>query len=112
MAGTPPVGVYKKVCLERSTAPPPYAMLRLMSVYSNIQLSAFTDQVRERLDRLEAQMALVSAAAGVPYDLPTSSVPEDVVALTRAGDRLGAIRRYREITGCGMDEAKAAIDGI
>jgi hypothetical protein len=39
-------------------------------------------------------------------------VPEDVVALARAGKTLEAVTRYRAATGATLDEARAVIDGI
>jgi ribosomal protein L7/L12 len=39
-------------------------------------------------------------------------VPADVAELARAGKSLDAIKRYRELTGASMDEAKAVIAGI
>lgn len=83
-----------------------------MSVYSLIQLSAFVDQMHERLSAIETQLAVVSEKVGVPYDAPTSGVPQDVIDLARSGDRLGAIKRYRELTGSGLDEARDAIAGL
>lgn len=67
--------------------------------------------VNARLAAIEAHLALLSAAAGIPYEAPTSSLPADVVALIQAGDRMGAIKAYRAATGAGMAEAQAAVDG-
>jgi ribosomal protein L7/L12 len=35
-----------------------------------------------------------------------------VIALARAGDKLGAIKRYREHTGCDLKVAKDVVDTI
>ncbi|HWB70284.1 MAG TPA: hypothetical protein VG518_09940 [Solirubrobacterales bacterium] len=80
-----------------------------MSVYNEMQLSSFIDQIFERLRALEAQMAKVSEAAGIPYDAPDEGVPQEVIDLVQAGDRIGAITKYRELTGFGLDQAKEAI---
>lgn len=80
-----------------------------MSVYNEMQLSSFVDQIFERLRALEAQMAPVSEAAGVPYDAPNEGVPQEVIELVEAGDRMGAIRKYRELTGFGIEQAQEAI---
>jgi ribosomal protein L7/L12 len=80
-----------------------------MSVYNEMQLSSFVDQIFERLRALEAQMARVSEAAGVPYEAPNEGVPQEVVELVEAGDRMGAIRKYRELTGFGVEQAQEAI---
>jgi len=80
-----------------------------VSVYNEIQLSTFVDQIFERLRALEAQMARVSEAAGVPYDAPGDGVPQEVIDLAAAGDRMGAIEKYRELTGFGIEQAQEAI---
>ena len=80
-----------------------------MSVYNEMQLSSFVDQIFERLRALEAQMARVSEAAGVPYDAPGDGVPQEVIDLVQAGDRMGAIKKYRELTGLGIEQAQEAI---
>jgi ribosomal protein L7/L12 len=80
-----------------------------MSAYNDYQLSSFVDQIFERLRAIEAQLALLSEKAGVPYEAPSQEAPEEVVELVQQGDRIGAIRKYRELTGCGMDEAKELI---
>ena len=80
-----------------------------MSAYNELQLSSFVDQIFERLRALEAQMVRVSEAAGVSYDAPGAGVPQEVVDLVQAGDRMGAIKKYREATGVGMAEAQEAV---
>jgi ribosomal protein L7/L12 len=74
-----------------------------------LQLSSFIDQVFERLRAIEAQLAILSEKAGVPYQAPSENVPTEVVELVEQGDRIAALRKYRELTGCGMDEAKEVI---
>ena len=83
-----------------------------MSVYNELQLSSFIDQVFARLRAIEEQLAVLSEKAGVPYEAPSQSAPKEVVDLVAQGDRIGAIRKYRELTGCGMDEAKEVVAGL
>ena len=80
-----------------------------MSVYNETQLSSFVDQVFERLRGIEAQLAILSEKAGVPYEAPSQTVPGEVLELVQGGDRMSAIRKYRELTGCGMAEAQEMI---
>lgn len=80
-----------------------------MAVYNEMQLSSFVDQIFERLRALEAQMVRVSEAADVSYDAPGAGVPQEVIDLVQAGDRMGAMKKYREATGVGMAEAQEAI---
>ncbi len=55
---------------------------------------------------------MLSDRAGVPYDQPGAGAPPEVVELAVAGDRMGAIRKYRELTGAGLDEASAVVEGL
>lgn len=80
-----------------------------MSAYNELQLSSFIDQVFERLRGIEAQLAILSEKAGVPYEAPSQNAPAEVVELVQSGDRMGAMRKYRELTGAGMAEAQEAI---
>ena len=75
-------------------------------------LRPYFDQIGRRLESLEQQMVLVSEKVGLTYEPITSSVPQDVVALVRAGDMLGAIKRYRELTGASLEEAKRVCQGL
>jgi ribosomal protein L7/L12 len=80
-----------------------------MSAYSQLQLSSLVDQIFERLRALEAQMVRVSEAADVPYEAPGAGVPQEVIDLVQAGDRVGAIKKYREATGVGLAEAQEKV---
>jgi ribosomal protein L7/L12 len=80
-----------------------------MSAYNELQLSSFVDQIFERLRAIEAQLAVLSGKAGVPYEVASQSAPAEVVELVGGGDRMGVIRKYRELTGAGMEEAQEAI---
>jgi ribosomal protein L7/L12 len=83
-----------------------------MPYYSEAQLSQFVDTIMERLRAIEAQLVLVSEKVGLPYEASDSGRPADVVEMVKNGDRLGAIRRYRELTGADTNEAAAAINKI
>jgi hypothetical protein len=76
-----------------------------------------TRQLERRLDRLEHQLDLLMRHLDVPQpgldvgpDLAV--VDQDVVALARAGRKIEAIKRYRELTGVGLKEAKDAVERI
>ncbi len=81
-----------------------------MSTYNELQLSSYVDQIFDRLRKIEAQLALVSSGR-VPTRMPRRRRRE-VLELVQAGDRMGAIRKYRELTGAGMEEASAAIEAL
>lgn len=83
-----------------------------MPVYNEMQLSSFMDQVFERLRKIEEHLSVLSEKAGVPHEAPSKSAPEEVVGLARQGDRIGAMRKYRELTGCGAAEAQEVVAGL
>lgn len=79
---------------------------------SNIDAS----DVYQRIRILEGQVAFLAQRLGVELPdeaaLATTSVPQEVVDLVRAGDTMGAIQRYRHLTGCDLREAKDVVDGL
>jgi hypothetical protein len=83
-----------------------------MATYNEYQLTSFVDQIFERLRGIEAQLALLSEKAGVPYEAPGDGVPTEVRELVENGDRLGAVRKYRELTGSEADVAKEVISKL
>jgi large subunit ribosomal protein L7/L12 len=80
--------------------------------------------VYRRLALLEQQVRLLSDRLGVPC--PTfgsdagatppgrleGGVPSEVVALARAGNAIGAIKLFCELTGAGLREAKEVVDSL
>lgn len=83
-----------------------------MSAHNELQLSSYVDQIFKRLERIERQLALVSQNLGLPFEDPAAAAPPEVLELVRAGDRMGAIRKYRELTGAGAAEAQEAIAAL
>jgi ribosomal protein L7/L12 len=63
-----------------------------------------TQARRQRRDRA----ALAARLATLSRD----DIPADVIGLVAAGKKIQAIKRYRELTGAGLQEAKAVIDSI
>ncbi len=55
---------------------------------------------------------MLSEKAGVPFETPAAGAPAEVVELARSGDRMAAIMKYRELTGAGLDEAKAVVEAL
>jgi ribosomal protein L7/L12 len=78
-------------------------------MYNEAQLSSFVDQIFKRLEGIEDQVAILSERAGVPYVRPGAAAPAEVKLLVQSGDRIGAIKKYRELTGAGLEEAQAVI---
>ena len=80
--------------------------------YSQESLERHFQQSNKRLADLEAQVKKLSDAAGVPYDEPLAEVPPDVVELAQAGKTLEAVKRYREVTGAGSEDAMTVVQGL
>ena len=76
------------------------------------QLDRRLRAISERLRAIEDHLVLLSGKAGVPYEPPSGDVPKEVIEMARAGDTLGAMKKYREITGAGADAAREAILSI
>jgi hypothetical protein len=68
-------------------------------------------QLAERLERIEQQLRLLSAHAGIPYD-DGHAVPGEVIALARSDERIKAALRLTEMTGIDFDEAQRVVSRI
>jgi hypothetical protein len=84
----------------------------MSGIYNLAELSAHDTIIFKRLTAIEDQLAVLSEKAGVPYDSPNAGVPADVVELARSGDRLGAMTRYRALTGADVKTARDVIAGL
>lgn len=82
------------------------------AAYEAADLNRRFHQINERLRAIEAQLALLSEKAGVPYDGPSEDVPPDVVALAEAGKQLEAIKRYRELTNADFEKARDVVSAL
>ncbi len=81
-------------------------------------------RIYRRLAQLEQQVRLLSERLDVPC--PTfggdvgrtasgqleGGVPSEVVALARSGNKIAAIKLFRELTGAGLREAKDVVDSF
>ena len=76
------------------------------------QLSEFVDTIMERLRAIETQLALLSDKAGIAYEQADDGIPIEVVDLVKAGDRVGAIKRLRELTGVDAGVAADVVNKI
>ena len=68
------------------------------------------DLVR-RLKRAEDKLDLLMKHAGITYD-PHANVPPGVLEALRAGQKIEAIRQYRQATGVGLKEAKEFVESL
>lgn len=71
----------------------------------------WTRDLRPDLARIERKLDVILAHLGIP-DPVTVGVTPEIVELVREGHEIEAIKRYRERTGEGLREAKAAIDAV
>lgn len=63
-----------------------------------------------RLVRLERKLDLILEHLGL--ELPEPDELQEVRDLAIAGSKIAAIKRYRELTGASLYDAKTAIDGM
>jgi ribosomal protein L7/L12 len=75
------------------------------------------DDYQFRLRQLEEQVERLSVQAGMPWSAAMTpeaagGVDSEVVALAHSGQKIEAIKRYRELTGAGLAEAKQAVEAL
>jgi|SoiMethySBSTD1v2_1073268.scaffolds.fasta_scaffold2544014_2 large subunit ribosomal protein L7/L12 len=76
------------------------------------------DALESRVQQLEATVAFLSQREGVPAPAATSfaGLSTDLLAQVqrhkREGKPVQAVKIYREATGVGLKEAKAAVDAL
>ena len=81
-------------------------------MYTQQQLELEFNAISERLAAIEAQLKTVSDQAGVSYEQPFAELPPEVIELARAGNKMEAAKRYRELTGADGREAMEAVGRI
>jgi hypothetical protein len=64
-----------------------------------------------RLSRLEAKVDALLKHAGVDFD-PYRDVPPAVREALDRGEYIMAIKRFREVTGAGLKDAKEVVDEV
>lgn len=69
-------------------------------------------QIVERLQRLERNVAAIADRVGVKLEDPGAGVDDDIVALARSGDRMGAAKLYSERTGASFVEAQGVVNAL
>jgi hypothetical protein len=80
--------------------------------YSQESLERHFKQINERLRQIEQQLGVLSEKAGVDYAAPMAEVPQEVIDLAESGDTLGAIKKYRELTGADGNAATQIVQGL
>ncbi|WP_174189582.1 ribosomal protein L7/L12 [Nocardia barduliensis] len=78
-------------------------------------------RLERKVDALHAKLDLIMAHLGIEAPAPVAPVPAvpsvprgdglaEIDALIMQGKKIQAIKRYRELTGCGLKEAKDAVE--
>jgi hypothetical protein len=70
-----------------------------------------SDDVSKRQTRLEAKVDLLLKHAGLTYD-PRANAPPGVLDALRAGQKIEAIRLYRQATGVDLKTAKDFVESL
>jgi hypothetical protein len=69
-------------------------------------------QIIERLQRLERNVQAIAEATGTRIEDPATGIDPEVVALARAGDRIGAAKLLSERTGVEFVEAQRTVSAL
>lgn len=69
------------------------------------------ERLMARLERVEQKLDLLLERSGIAAPDEDAALSE-VRVLLRAGRKIEAIKRYREVTGVGLREAKDAVEAM
>jgi hypothetical protein len=69
-------------------------------------------EILERLDRMEEQLRLLSAQAGLPYAGRDVAIPPEVVGLARGDERIKAALKLTEMTGIDFGDAQRVVNRL
>jgi hypothetical protein len=69
-------------------------------------------EILERIERMEEQLRLLSAQAGIPYGDGDGHVPHAVIALARGDERIKAAIKLTEMTGMDFAEAQRVVNRL
>ena len=73
-------------------------------------------QITEAINRIEQRLDLIEetlSRLGHGHHRPDASgIPPDVLEFVRAGRKIEAIKRYRELTGVGLAQAREVIERL
>lgn len=68
--------------------------------------------LRARIAELESRVDFLYRHLGIAYVQNTSMGDAGVIDMLKKGNKIEAIKIYREIYNCGLAEAKQAVDAI
>lgn len=68
--------------------------------------------LRSKVNELEERINFLYTKLGIAYGSNISPVDPRILDFIRQGNKIQAIKIYREVTGVGLAEAKDAVDQI
>ena len=84
----------------------------MAETYDGYALAARVAELERKVEYLMQRLGAGTPVPSGTMGMSPTPVPPDVVELARAGHKIEAIKRYREVSGVGLREAKDAIDAI
>ncbi|MFG3618232.1 ribosomal protein L7/L12 [Nocardia sp. NPDC047654] len=83
-------------------------------MFANRRLERKVDALHVKLDLIMAQLGIEAPASAAPPravpSVPRGDGMAEIDGLLAQGKKIHAIKRYRELTGCGLKEAKDAVE--
>ncbi|MBF6164706.1 ribosomal protein L7/L12 [Streptomyces gardneri] len=81
-------------------------------MFANRRLERKVDALHVKLDLIMAHLGIEAPVAPRPAvrSVPRGEGMAEIDALLAQGKKIHAIKRYRELTGCGLKEAKDAVE--
>ena len=74
--------------------------------------SSDLERIKAQLARIEEKLDRLLAQGGAPGALAEAAWIQEVRGLVRAGNKIEAIKLYREHTGLGLKESKDAVEAL
>ena len=69
-------------------------------------------QLRQRVAKLERQVAFLMEALDLAYQDEPGAVSPEIIRLVQQGRKIAAVKLYREMTGVGLKAAKTFIESL
>ena len=88
-----------------------FALVIFRRLVRGSQRQGDTSGLAKRLVRTEAKVDLLLKHAGLTFD-PHANVPAGVLDAFRAGQKIEAIRLYRQATGADLKTAKEFVESL
>ncbi|MFF7942264.1 ribosomal protein L7/L12 [Nocardia gamkensis] len=83
-------------------------------MFANRRLERKVDALHVKLDLIMTQLGIEAPASAAPPravpSVPRGDGMAEIDGLLAQGRKIHAIKRYRELTGCGLKEAKDAVE--